>query len=147
MSSVLPLADCDAHTRDAVDIVKSIAAEAFGVQLCEIDAPTRSKAHIAFARQAAMYLAHVVYGLSLTDVAAAFQRDRTTVSHACHLVEDRRDEMAFDRLMERLEREVSVHAAPPRRRAASGWLETKSARAVTQFFRFHQPTVDLGVTA
>ena len=47
---------------------------------------------VASARQTAMYLAHVVFGISLTRVGICFGRDRTTVRHACALVEDRRDD-------------------------------------------------------
>ncbi len=57
----------------------------------------------AFGRQIAMYLAHVVFGLSMAEVGRAFGRDRTTVLHACHLIEDRRDEVCFDHLLDRLE--------------------------------------------
>lgn len=111
----------------AVRAVKQVTAKAFGVSLDELDAPTRSKAHIAFARQTAMYLANVVCSYSLTDVAQAFGRDRTTVSHACHLIEDRRDDDAFDQFLDRLEDEVSAAL-----RVETDWreparLETKSA--------------------
>jgi len=57
----------------------------------------------ALARQIAMYLTHTVFGFTYSRVAAAFRRDRTTVSHACRLIEDHRDDTAFDALMERLE--------------------------------------------
>lgn len=57
----------------------------------------------AFARQIAMYLAHVGFGLSMAEVGRAFGRDRTTVVHACHLIEDRRDERRFDDLLDHLE--------------------------------------------
>ena len=50
-----------------------------------------------------MYLAHVACGLSLTEVGQVFARDRTTVAHACGLVEDLRDDPAFDRSLELLE--------------------------------------------
>ena len=43
-----------------------------------------------------MYLAHVVCGLSLTEVGALFARDRTTAAHACRVVEDRRDDAELD---------------------------------------------------
>lgn len=65
--------------------------------------PTRGRSRIAFARQVAMYLAHVTFGLTLTTVGRAFGRDRTTVSHACALVEDARDNPEFDRTLELLE--------------------------------------------
>lgn len=56
----------------------------------------RGSRRIAFARQLAMYLTHVGFGLNLTEVGACFERDRTTVRHACGLIEDRRDQPAFD---------------------------------------------------
>lgn len=65
--------------------------------------PTRGRSRVAFARQVAMYLAHVTFGLTLTTVGRAFGRDRTTVSHACALVEDARDNPEFDRTLELLE--------------------------------------------
>ena len=54
-----------------------------------------------------MYLAHVVCGLSVTEVGALFARDRTTVSHAC-VVEDRRDDPELDGRLEHLERAVAA---------------------------------------
>ncbi|HEV2509365.1 helix-turn-helix domain-containing protein [Bosea sp. (in: a-proteobacteria)] len=63
----------------------------------------RGQRRIAFARQLAMYLTHVGFGLTLTEVGACFERDRTTVRHACALVEDRRDQPAFDLAVSALE--------------------------------------------
>jgi len=63
----------------------------------------RGVSRTAFARQIAMYLAHVVFGLTLTEVGAAFGRDRTTVRHACALVEDRRDQPGFELALAALE--------------------------------------------
>lgn len=57
----------------------------------------------AFARHVAMYLCYTAFELSLTRVAAAFGRDRSTVSYACHRIEDRRDEPQFDYWIESLE--------------------------------------------
>lgn len=54
-----------------------------------------------------MYLAHVACALTLTEVGALFERDRTTVAHACSLIEDRRDDPDLDRKLEHLERAVA----------------------------------------
>jgi chromosomal replication initiation ATPase DnaA len=54
-----------------------------------------------------MYLAHVVCGLSLTEVGALFARDRTTVAYACGVVEDKRDDPELDSRLDHLERAVS----------------------------------------
>ncbi len=59
-----------------------------------------------------MYLAHVVFSLSLTEVGHLFARDRTTVAHACMIVEDRRDDRCFDRSLELLESAVRLLRPP-----------------------------------
>lgn len=64
---------------------------------------SRCRADTARARQLAMYLAHVVKGISLTAIGTAFGRDRTTVSYACGLIEDLRDDPEFDAELDRLE--------------------------------------------
>ena len=50
-----------------------------------------------------MYLAHVAYGFTLTEVGRLFSRDRTTAAHACRLIEDKRDDPAFDVSLDSLE--------------------------------------------
>ena len=50
-----------------------------------------------------MYLAHVAYGLTLTQVGILFGRDRTTVAYACRIIEDRRDDCVFDIFLDHLE--------------------------------------------
>jgi len=102
-----------ATTRRAVALcrfVEAAVAAALGVQLHDMRAPTRCRAHIAFARQVAMYLAHVSFGLSFTDIGKCFARDRTTVAHACRLVEDRRDDPRWDASLDYLEAAVRLHA-------------------------------------
>lgn len=80
-----------------------VSAGACAVTLFDIAAPGRSRAQVAFARQIAMYLCHVVGQLSLSEISFAFERDRTTVAHACHAIEDRRDSPIFDGQIEVLE--------------------------------------------
>jgi chromosomal replication initiation ATPase DnaA len=50
-----------------------------------------------------MYLAHVAFGLSLSEVGRAFGRDRTTAAHACRLIEERRDDPEVDAILSPLE--------------------------------------------
>jgi hypothetical protein len=59
-------------------------------------------------RQIAMYVCHVALQISLSDIGDAFGRDRTTVGHACHVVEDRRDDPAFDDFVATVERLVTT---------------------------------------
>jgi chromosomal replication initiation ATPase DnaA len=42
------------------------------------------------------------------DIGVAFGRDRTTVGHACHVVEDRRDDPVFDDFVSAAERMIAV---------------------------------------
>jgi hypothetical protein len=66
-------------------------------------------------RQIAMYLSHVVLQISLTDIGIVFGRDRTTVGHACHVVEDRRDDTDFDGFLTGIERVLTaVFGTAPR---------------------------------
>jgi chromosomal replication initiation ATPase DnaA len=87
-------------------LIEPVVAAVFEVEVEDLRAVTRRSAEAAFARQVAMYLAHVVCGLSLTEVGLIFMRDRTTVAHACELIEDRRDEPGLDARLEHLERAV-----------------------------------------
>ena len=68
---------------------------------------------LCHARQIAMYVCHVVLRLSLTEIGRAFGRDRTTVGHACHVVEDRRDDPAFEAFVGALERVAQRLVVPP----------------------------------
>ncbi len=84
-------------------LIEAAIGEVFGVASADLSAPSRGKAPVALARQAAMYLAHVSCRLNLTDVGMIFGRDRTTVAHACAVIEDRRDDPVFDRALELME--------------------------------------------
>ena len=66
--------------------------------------PTRGNSKLAFARQIAMYLTHIGFGLSINRVAIAFGRDRSTVTYACSMIEDKRDDTNFDDYLDSLER-------------------------------------------
>jgi hypothetical protein len=90
----------DRHLRCSLE---HAVAPAFSVTRAALWQPTRGSPAEAFARQVAMYLAHVGLGLTFTAVARLFGRDRRTVAHACALVEDRRDAAALDRALDLLE--------------------------------------------
>ncbi len=88
-----------------------VAGQVYGVPVEEMRKPTRGRPHAARARQIAVYLARSVFGLSRKQLAAEFRRDRSTVQHACHLVEGLRAQNAeFDstlRWMEQLLRRAA----------------------------------------
>ncbi len=83
--------------------VETVVAHAFGVALADLRHETRGHAPVAFARQVAMYVVHVWFGCSLSAVGRCFGRDRTTVAHACRVVEDRREDRRVDRLISAIE--------------------------------------------
>lgn len=84
-------------------IVAALVAASCDVGVDLLLGPLRCCARVATARQLAMYLAHVGLGLSQTEVAIAFGRDRSTIAHACRRIEDRRDTLAFDRKVAQME--------------------------------------------
>jgi chromosomal replication initiation ATPase DnaA len=86
--------------RAAIDYA---VTQVFGIAGRDLRHATRGRAKVALARQVAMYLAHVGCGLSLTETGRLFDRDRTTVAHACGIIEDRRDDPLFDRALDLLE--------------------------------------------
>lgn len=87
-------------------MAKEIACEAYGVSHCALHGNQRGDSRLALARQTAMYLAHVVGQLTLNETATLFKRDRSTVSHACMNIEDRRDSPVFDLQIEYMEKRL-----------------------------------------
>ncbi len=93
---------------------QAVVSTALNVALEELLAPTRRAPYVAQARQVAMYVAHVAYGLSIKEVAFSFGRDRSTAVHACRVVEDRRDDPRFDQWLAGVEASLDnarAHAA------------------------------------
>jgi chromosomal replication initiation ATPase DnaA len=84
-------------------LMQGAIAAAFAVSLRDLRARTRRSPEPAFARQAAMYLAHVVLRQNYRDIGRLFGRDRTTAAYARALVEERRDDPALDALLQTLE--------------------------------------------
>lgn len=81
-----------------------VTAALFNVSSKDMRKTGRTTFEVSRVRQIAMYVAHVVLGLSMGEVGKGFQRERTTVLHACHLVEDMRDDRDFDAVVAMTER-------------------------------------------
>lgn len=77
-------------------LVSACVAFDFGLDAAALESIERGSQRVAIARQIAMYLSHVGFGLNFETVGQAFGRDRTTVAHACRVVEDGRDDIWFD---------------------------------------------------
>jgi len=102
----------------AREFLLSTVASVFEIDAVLLAQPTRGPARVALARQVAMYLAHVGCELSYTAIGQMFERDRSTVSHACRLVEDLRERATFNRAVGMMERAVRaiVKTSPALRR-------------------------------
>lgn len=88
--------------------VITLVARHENVRYRQVTNSRRGRKSVARARQLAMYLSHVVLGRTLDDVALAFDRDRTTVSYACNVVEDRRDDKLFETEIAALEARIET---------------------------------------
>ena len=84
-------------TRRSVREIQEHTAEAFGVSLQDLRSPSRA-AHVAWARQVAMYLARELTDATLPAIGREFDRNHTTVLHACKRTADRigSDRQAFE---------------------------------------------------
>lgn len=84
------------YTKAAGELVVKLVSVVENISVKEILKTTRGKADSCLIRQKAMYLLHTVFSCPYHRVAEFFGRDRTTVSHACRIVEDLRDNEKFD---------------------------------------------------
>jgi chromosomal replication initiation ATPase DnaA len=94
------------HRADAICEVVELVSRHANVPISAVLGDSRDARPIARARQLAMYLSHVILGESLTAVGLAFGRDRTTVSYACGLIEDLRDDPRFEAEVSALEQQL-----------------------------------------
>src|SRR5262245_8554051 len=85
------------------DLTVIATAATFALPVAELIATTRRSPDAAFARQSAMYIAHVAFGLSFTEIGRGFRRDRRTAARACGAIEDHRDDPALDTVLGSLE--------------------------------------------
>jgi chromosomal replication initiation ATPase DnaA len=104
----------DRHAASAACcIAELLVAAVFAVPVRTLRAPGRTNPDVVFARQVAMYLAHVGLGERLGAVAAHFGRDRSTVGHACARIEEERDDAALDETLCALEGALRYWRRPP----------------------------------
>lgn len=92
----------------ACEGVIDIAAALFNVSGKDLRGPGRSTLAVSRVRQIAMYVAHVTLRFTMGDVGQGFGRDRTTVLHACHQIEDLREDAEFDDIVARVEQVVAA---------------------------------------
>lgn len=89
----------DAKRLAQFSVVLSYIQSVYGVKPVYLLGPSRGSRKLSDARQTFQYLSHISFGHSYTAIAAFSSRDRTSVAHGCHRVEDRRDDANFDRAL------------------------------------------------
>lgn len=94
------------------ETVRRVVAELQGMTDDRKQERTDMRRAACHVRQIGMYVCHVSLQLSLTDIGFGFGRDRTTVAHACKMVEDRRDDTAYDEFVSLVERLVLCFFSP-----------------------------------
>ncbi len=90
------------------DGVLDILSAYFNVNGRDLRSHSRCERSVARVRQIGMYVAHVALALTMSEVGRAFGRDRSTVNHACHLIEDMREDLEFDRIIQTIESIIRV---------------------------------------
>ena len=80
----------------------SCASVLFCVPELKLDAPKVRAPMLVYARQVAMWLTHCQFGLTQTRTAELFSKDRSTVAHACLVVESELDDPVFGPKIEAL---------------------------------------------
>jgi chromosomal replication initiation ATPase DnaA len=93
---------------EACERVQDILSACFAISGRDIRSHERTRMEINRVRQIGMYLAHVTVGLSMIEVGEGFQRERSTVTHACHVIEDLRDDAEFESMLHMIERIVEI---------------------------------------
>jgi len=84
-------------------IARICAADVMGCDPLALIGKPRGARKLAFARQLAVHLAHVVAGRGHEQVARQFARNRSTASHNFEVLENLRDAPAFDGFLSVLE--------------------------------------------
>lgn len=96
------------EVREICEGMQDILSACFSMPGKEIRSQERCRNEVSRVRQIGMYVAHVVVGLTMLEVGRGFQRDRSTVAHACHVIEDLRDDPAFERIIHMVERLAQI---------------------------------------
>jgi hypothetical protein len=104
----LPAAPASLPLTQICRIVRQVVAEMVMLTGDRVQMRRDRRRAVCHIRQIAMYVCHVTLSIPLTDIGQAFGRDRTTVGHACSVVEDRRDNTAYDEFLSIIERLIAT---------------------------------------
>lgn len=97
---LLSVSDFDQAKRAAqISLALSFVHLSRNVHPSYLTGPSRGSKHLSEARQIFQYLLHIGFGHSYSDLARISRRDRTSIAHACHKIEDMRDDAKIDRAL------------------------------------------------
>lgn len=88
--------------------VNQMVASAFELPSERLLRYDRGNAKATRARQISIYLMHTGLSFSLAKVSRIYNKDRTTIGYACRLIEDLRDNPAFDDRILELENTINT---------------------------------------
>lgn len=94
-SSCLPEVDIRLHNlcvQVYCRLAECAVAQAYSVPIEALRSSRRGVARVCGPRQIALYLAHRCFALEFTEIGRAYGRDRTTVRHAVHQIQKKRDQ-------------------------------------------------------
>ncbi len=113
MTATTPLSPADLDwTRQAllaatlVRFAETATVAALRVPWPGLKNPSRGRRRESQARQVAIYLPHLIWGLDFMDLSRMTGRERTTVRHACRCVATARGRASFDRQLSILEQAI-----------------------------------------
>ncbi len=93
-----------ATTKEICRAVSRLTAEMVFVAGGNVPSRRELRRHSIHIRQMSMYICYVTLGMRQVLIGEGFGRDRSTVAHACAVVEDRRDDAAYDAFVASVER-------------------------------------------
>ena len=97
-----------ADDRLLATFVNQMVASAFELPSDRLLRCDRGNARATRARQISIYLMHTALSFSLATISRVYNKDRTTIGYACRVIEDLRDNPAFDDRIIELENTITT---------------------------------------
>lgn len=116
-------------TRYVAYLARVLVGELLGLEPVALIAWDRGPRNVAFGRQLAIHLTHIVAGRRHEEVAAAFRRNRSTASHHFEVVENLREIGDFDAFLMKLEDKFAAMLKAEEAAPREAWGQALEAMA------------------
>lgn len=116
-------------TRYVAELARYLVSELLDIPPVSMIAYDRGPRNVAFGRQLAIHLTHIVAGRRHEEVAAAFRRNRSTASHHFEVLENLRDVEDFDHFLTGLENKYAHMLRAAENSPAQAWGQALDAMA------------------